>query len=535
MPTNSPRYPRREFLGQCAAVPLAAGLAVVAEPLIAGGEPAAAVSLRVPKMSEADLAREVEALLKLVDPRVLYRRVPVPEEKNAWPLWKQAGEAYVKEPDGQEFYEGLHKLLGNEADLTDDVRKRVVDWVRQNEACRKFIDQGIARGELEYPRSARSVPLELAMEEIQLVRNLARLKSAHCRILAGRGDVAGALREAASIVEVGRMLVRSECLLVDFLVAQAVLGIGGNAAYQAAIAPKASEDHAKAAIAILADAKLANEDLKRTYRIEFCRWFLPCVATIPGDAAAKELATYFVVEWAALDAPPTASTVKSYQYVCDQSIRHITTLLEGHPNAFDKAATIRLGSELHVRAFEQMEFPYLKRDHSPFKRLEHELSAWPKEVEHSLSFVHAKEDPAKKAPAITDSALKQAHDSLLNVDNVFGKYLVQEWSGCGTFGTHSLDPSIAKLDAARLKLALRLYERRHGRLPKQLDDLVADKLLPDVPRDPYDGGCFKYSHATRVIRSVGPKGTNDGVMPETRDPENPFPEDMELTSKIAKP
>jgi hypothetical protein len=89
MPSNSTaRYPRREFLEQCAAIPLAAGLAMIAEPLLAA-DPFAAISLHVPKMPEADLAKEVEELLKCVDPKLLYHYAPLAAEKNAWPAWKR--------------------------------------------------------------------------------------------------------------------------------------------------------------------------------------------------------------------------------------------------------------------------------------------------------------------------------------------------------------------------------------------------------------------------------------------------------------
>jgi hypothetical protein len=127
MAFESLRYRRREFLGICATVPLIADLAAGAEPIIPGGVSLPLVSLDVPKIAEADLAREVEVLLKLVDPPVLYRPVPLTDEKNAWPFWQQAIKAHVEEPHDDEFQHGIEKFVDGRPSLADDVRQRILD------------------------------------------------------------------------------------------------------------------------------------------------------------------------------------------------------------------------------------------------------------------------------------------------------------------------------------------------------------------------------------------------------------------------
>src|SRR6185437_4110534 len=105
----------------------------------------------MPKMSESDLAREVTSLLAFVDPELRYRYTPVAAENNAWPLWQQAAEAYVKPPEDADFWDGLERLPDSSAQLPTALVQRVSKWIHANEACRSLTDEGIARGAYERP------------------------------------------------------------------------------------------------------------------------------------------------------------------------------------------------------------------------------------------------------------------------------------------------------------------------------------------------------------------------------------------------
>lgn len=70
----------------------------------------------------------------------------------------------------------------------------------------------------------------------------------------------------------------------------------------------------------------------------------------------------------------------------------------------------------------------------------------------------------------------------------------------------------ALCECARAGLAAERYRIEHKRWPASLADLVAAKLLDEVPTDPYDGKPLRL-RATRdgiVIYSVGPSGAYDG-------------------------
>ncbi len=82
----------------------------------------------------------------------------------------------------------------------------------------------------------------------------------------------------------------------------------------------------------------------------------------------------------------------------------------------------------------------------------------------------------------------------------------------------------ATVGALRLKIALRHYEQKHGRLPDDLGALVPD-YLSAIPNDPFKDQPFRYSKEKKRVWSVGfdglddppnlgdPDGENDIVMP----------------------
>lgn len=75
----------------------------------------------------------------------------------------------------------------------------------------------------------------------------------------------------------------------------------------------------------------------------------------------------------------------------------------------------------------------------------------------------------------------------------------------------------ASLHAAQLKVALRLYQAKNGTLPATLDELVQQKYLPALPRDPFDRNNLplRYRRSrekgrwSAVVWSVGEDGRDD--------------------------
>jgi hypothetical protein len=67
----------------------------------------------------------------------------------------------------------------------------------------------------------------------------------------------------------------------------------------------------------------------------------------------------------------------------------------------------------------------------------------------------------------------------------------------------------AWISALRLKIALRLYENKHGQLPDDLQALVPE-FITEVPNDPSADQPFRYSKEKKMVWSVGGDGRDDG-------------------------
>jgi hypothetical protein len=75
--------------------------------------------------------------------------------------------------------------------------------------------------------------------------------------------------------------------------------------------------------------------------------------------------------------------------------------------------------------------------------------------------------------------------------------------------TPNLDRAVTKsyslqaiVAALRLKIALRLYEQKHGQLPTELKALLPE-YMKEIPLDPFDGKPFRYSKSAKAVWSIG--------------------------------
>ncbi len=126
-------------------------------------------------------------------------------------------------------------------------------------------------------------------------------------------------------------------------------------------------------------------------------------------------------------------------------------------------------------------------------------------ADHRLPAMRANDYPAFRAllppetPATTETFLSQVFDPF---GSSFG------WDRVGAICFHGLTDQ----RAAAIRLALRLYELDHDRLPPTLEDLTP-QYLPKPIADPMraDGATFRYDPARRLLYSVGDNRIDDGA------------------------
>ena len=517
-------YPRRDFLVQCAALPLAGGVVEAAARLAAGAEVTKATPGGPNAPPPKSVAAEIESLLECVDPELRYRHTPLAADKNAWPLWQEACKRHVEEPSDDSFDDQHERFLeGRQVSL--DFLKRLTDWSSKNDQSRLLTDQGIARGAVKLPPATSGDFFANDIDYIMNLRRLASSKNVLCRLRLHHGDVTGAITEANSVIEMASTVLRGECLFIDYLVGIAILTVGKASLERAATAPQASTGQARKAIATLSVARPRRDDLKRALRVELCRFFVPMIAKYPDTTSSDDLAAHWLSEFDAIADELLPKETRGLK----KRIALTQSLLEGHPRPFDKKDTVRCASNLLKAVLGELGKPVIKRK-AVSNSLETELRFWPAAAANDLFFV-LEDSIFPETKELSANDIARARDALRSVDNVLGKYVAL--SAEVVPNASASDFNRARIDASRLKIAFHWYQNVHSKMPAKLDELVDDQLLPEIPQDPYDGQPFKYSAERRVIWCAGEDGKNSGVISANEDPEDPF--DVKLVWRIAKP
>jgi len=107
------------------------------------------------------------------------------------------------------------------------------------------------------------------------------------------------------------------------------------------------------------------------------------------------------------------------------------------------------------------------------------------------------------------------HDKVDNIPRYyFFSYLLVPNLGSARFKKATTE---AKILAARVGIACKIFKNRHGKFPEQLSQLVPD-ILSEVPTDPFSGKSLIYRKTPSgfIVYSVGSNGKDDGGK-ETRE------------------
>jgi hypothetical protein len=111
---------------------------------------------------------------------------------------------------------------------------------------------------------------------------------------------------------------------------------------------------------------------------------------------------------------------------------------------------------------------------------------------------------AEPLPILNVSGLtgEESKFDLLRKPNMLGRILLSVVASDGIRFTTTRARAEGRLDGARLVVALRLFEKRTGKLPATLAELVP-AYLTAVPRDSYDGKPFRNKPEKRLVYALG--------------------------------
>jgi hypothetical protein len=472
---------------------------------------------RVERPREED---PVARLLEHVHTDMLYEPAVVQDEENAYLVWQRLPEDADLEDETAESEEEEDAVLAAEGEgpfPTGPLGERLAKAIEAWEAIFRTWDEGIARGRFQWPRGRTGLDPEEKDRAFSLIMRLAR---AHrCRVLraklaAARGQFHLAEKDIVAFLRTAAILASAEENLMVHLMA-AGQAYGG---YRLMRWLAHDEDTPLDLLERLMPHLAGPPDRTsgaRALRGEFRTFFLPPLARIPDGADPSRLAEAHAED---IEAGPYRESV----------VRYTAAILEGHPKPFDKEATVRLASEIMARLVRSLGAPWRDRPRNVAAGVVREMEGWPEElVKPETPFPQSK-DPV----ALSDDMVRKAHAALRPVDNPFGKVQIRGVYDGGFFRAFEdlcvEGPRTIETDreATRAVLALRIHARRNGGvLPAGLEDLVAAKILPSVPRDPFTDEPFRYSRERAIVWSAGPDGKDDGGREEE-------PEDSEAPSDL---
>ncbi|MHC5054562.1 MAG: hypothetical protein ACYTKD_07580 [Planctomycetota bacterium] len=415
---------------------------------------------------EKSVDEQIAEALKTVDPIVLCERAPLPDDENAFVLLQQGmgdlddlwGDVKV----GPAFEDALEDRPFPQG----EPGRVLAEWLAKKAPALATIDAGIALERFQFPEIDGP---STDMSYLAPLRQAARVKLVKAKLLSERGDAKAAAQELIGVLRLGRLLTHGEGAVIHSLVGIAIQGIGTAGVRWFAASDSATDGALVLLLQSLAPDGRPGEDIALGFRVEFTCFCVPSIKwlkeEITSKGAAKTLAESLRM-----------SRALSPGKGDEPSEEEIARLLP-RGKLFDVAETVELGAALYARLIRRT------------------LAPWERPPKHEMADTVAilkswKSDPPPRNPMgqiITD-LLVPAMDAAVE-----RSFRVR-----------------ADRAATRAALALRLFEMRAGRLPGNLDDLVAAGILHSVPVDPFAERPPRYSRERRRVWSVGPDESDDG-------------------------
>ncbi len=498
-----------------------------------------------PPSLKPSVDEQMAEALKLVDPDLIYKRVPLPEEENAFTLWAQAmeklvpiegaeeharrlkryreehgdklAELYGREfkPDpGQLSYSAEHSwdmeptdlektfrgvLFGTDEAPAGEVGRRFTEWLERNRGTFDLIDAGIARSRLQLPVPKHTVPDFYFPSTVQYI---ALMRAAKARVLAWADDFDAAARELLAAQRMGELLAEGEggneghgsISTILSLCARDLVWLSGRATVPGRTLERIVSELRP--FDNLADA------VAQDMRIHFLRFHVYGVKDTLAKLAAVDEQTRLqgVVDLCPGLKLPDAVAESVLRYCMD---RHIAFL--------DPSATLQTASRQLAAIIENVKRPWKDCNWEINRELMRRRKEWTEQCKTAERIFREVSEAGRELSADEMKKLAEV------LQNAVGKAIFAVGPYVGPSPVVTCCGFRANREGTRAVVALRLYEIRHGDLPATLAELVTDGILKAVPRDVFSDGGLLYSRERRVVWSVGDDGKDDGGDPGDAD------------------
>ena len=459
-------------------------------------------------------------LLDSLPPEVVYRRVPLPDEENAYPLWRAA--AAISEKSTYRYTDdgdGKRKLPFGSPPALDAARRHLAEC----RAALELFDAGLARNKLQVPPSGKTYdPLDYSWP-----RSLFHLTRLRGRVAAADGDLPRAIESFTACQRFGDLLSDGDGNTLHYVFGSAVRE--GAACDLRDCATQFSCD--EATLAAAAEALQASLDSPDGYaaalRVMLCDEFLPHLERMPETDSLEDLVAALIAHFYDLGPPDAKPDAEAEANWGEYRQAAMEVLLDGHPRLFDKRDTARLLGEEVARRIAIAQHPWTARSRTWVRDLWRNATArlgvyrpvedWPLALMPSFTSRSLRRLRGKscrrylpawllaEARLPSFARLKRQRRRLLAVENPIGRMIASSATIVSVVSHHDVARRVALLS-----VVLHRHAVRHARLPNSLGDLISGGLLREVPLDPYCGRPLRYCPRRRIVWSVGMDGRDNG-------------------------
>lgn len=435
-------------------------------------------------------------LLEQVPAEVRYRRTPIPDAQNAFPLWERAGKTFIAldAPDAETLIDSvIDETRGLPAGPEGE---RIGVWLAKNRECLAHFDAGTKRGRCQFPEIDG---FDTELPYLANMKNVAILKAALAKTQAAGGDWESACDTLLAQLRAGDMMALGEGCLIHYLVGIAVQRIGLDGLAWLAIQERVPLSVLEKMRASLASNPRARDALPLALSVELCA---VCVPTV--EHAERHL-----------------GSLLSGGSPRDLKNDEVRQGLLKNVDAIDKAGTVRMLGAYYARMAANARASWRGRArHDLYREADADwragiqnaavlhLGGFIAELLYRRWVLGEWMSRQEKAEFKDLWSVKMKHD-IVRPFNVVGKamvslLLVPDESLCRTAAE-----AAAEREALRTRVAIRLFHGSKGRYPDSLRELVDAKILPSLPTDPFSDEPLHYSRERGLLWSVGPDGRDD--------------------------
>lgn len=429
------------------------------------------------------------ALRELIPEKLREQRQPLADEQNAWVLWKQATEKYVR-PSVEQDKAMMEALKDENVFPSGDNALALTEWFQKNEPALGLLDASLKYERAQFPIYDEKQPVP----EFTGLRALARLKCLKAKQLAATGKFEQAVEEIAGTERLAELMLNGDGPVIHGLVGIAIDNLANGTAVWLARQNEITDSILQRLLNSLPQQANEGALAVNAYQAELSQLLIPLIFSFHAptpEGVAEKIVNVF---------PFFGDNEPEYQ----KKLKALKKLIASHPQPLDINDTVKLTAGFLLRITHDCECPWVERDlelEKDIKALKHLSPSWI----GVLGIINLQQSDTTENIDL-DKWKKQWRSE----SNPVGKLLL----GLCMPAFNGTSVAFRRMAATRAATAtiigLRLFLLRKGTLPENLDELVAQKILKAVPRDPFSNAAIRYSKEKQLVWSVGEDGVDNG-------------------------